>query len=116
MGAARGLPTDDPCAVIDEVTLSRMDGEVSSWNTSTYTNGCSWRVTLDGLDDEVTLHYRRSVPMSGDDADFREEPGRRRLSVEIEDVKCPGVRLRVIVAGDRVGTIISTPIETGASR
>jgi LysM repeat protein len=73
VGAARGLPTDDPCEVIDEVTLSRMDGEVSSWHTSTYTNGCSWRVTLDGLEDEVSLHYRRSVPMSGEDADFREE-------------------------------------------
>lgn len=72
VGTASGLPTDDPCEVVDERTLSRLDGEVASWHTNTYGNGCSWRVTL-GDDEEATLSYSRSVPMSGADADFREE-------------------------------------------
>ncbi len=41
----------------------------------------------------------------GGNADFRDDGSRQRLSVEIEDVNCPGVRLRVVVAGERVGTI-----------
>ncbi|QRN81729.1 MAG: hypothetical protein JK586_06755 [Nocardiopsis sp. BM-2018] len=72
VGAASGLPTDDPCAGVDEVTLSRMDGEISSWQADTYNNGCSWVVTL-GEHEDTSLSYSRSVPMSGADADFAEE-------------------------------------------
>lgn len=72
VGAASGLPTDDPCARVDEATLSRVDGEVLSWHTDTYSNGCAWTVTL-GEHEGVSLYYSRSVPMSGADADFVEE-------------------------------------------
>lgn len=72
VGAASGLPTDDPCAGVDEVTLSRMDGEVASWQEDTYGNGCTWTVTLGDYED-TSLFYSRSVPMSGADADFAEE-------------------------------------------
>ncbi len=72
VSAAGGLPTDDPCAGVDEVTLSRMDGEIFSWQADTYNNGCSWVVTL-GDHESTILSYSRSVPMSGADADFAEE-------------------------------------------
>ncbi|GHC97480.1 hypothetical protein GCM10007079_51020 [Nocardiopsis terrae] len=71
---ARGLPTDDPCAVVDEQALSRMDGEVGSWHTTVYSNGCNWTVTI-ADEPDVDLYFRRSVPMSESDAERAEDRG-----------------------------------------
>lgn len=72
VGSARGLPTGDPCAVVEDATIARMDGEVSSWSTGVYSNGCSWSVSLAGEED-VRLTFTRSVSMSDADASLVEE-------------------------------------------
>ena len=77
VSSAGGLPTDDPCAVLAEETLTDLDAEVSSWNTSPYSNGCSWTVSLDG--DETTLHFERMVPLSEEDAALEEERGEEEV-------------------------------------
>ncbi|MGW5879999.1 hypothetical protein ACWFMI_25960 [Nocardiopsis terrae] len=74
LGSARGLPADDPCAVVDEQALSRMDGEVNSWHTTVYSNGCNWTVSL-ADEDDVDLYFSRSVPMSESDVETAEERG-----------------------------------------
>ncbi|MEU3021018.1 MULTISPECIES: hypothetical protein [unclassified Nocardiopsis] len=72
IGSATGLPSGDPCATVTDQSLSGMDGEVSSWSVSTYSNGCTWRVSLGG-EENVYLSLNRSVPLSGGDAALAEE-------------------------------------------
>ncbi len=74
VGSAQGLPADDPCAAIGDEPLERINGEVRSWGTSTYSNSCSWEVSLKG-EDEVLLNFNRSVPMSEADFALVEERG-----------------------------------------
>lgn len=74
VSSARGLPSDDPCAAVGEEPTEGLDGEVSSWGTGTYSNGCTWYVSLQG-ESEVLLTFSRSVPMSDADIALAEERG-----------------------------------------
>ncbi|WP_017590175.1 transglycosylase SLT domain-containing protein [Nocardiopsis ganjiahuensis] len=132
VGSVGGLPTDDPCAVVDEGTLSALDGEVASWHTNTYGNGCSWTVTLDD-EGETSLYYSRSVPMSGTDADLVEEfddelevprdvdalyersvEGAAELAYTTDTMSVSGTRDRPLQFGDE-SVIVLTDISYGSA-
>ncbi|MFD3686890.1 hypothetical protein ACFWTE_18965 [Nocardiopsis sp. NPDC058631] len=68
---AYGLPAD-PCATLGDETLDGMDGELSSWYTSSYANGCTWTTSL-AETEETSLYFSRHVPMGGADAERLEE-------------------------------------------
>lgn len=69
---ASGLPTDDPCAVLSDRTLASMNGEVEGWITNTYSNGCTWKVSL-AEEDGARLALHRYVPLSAADAALSQE-------------------------------------------
>lgn len=78
MNTARGLPTDDPCTLLGEDTLSDLDAETYSWSNGEYSNGCAWETSMAG-DDEVYLSLQRGVAFSETDAATLEAGGEENV-------------------------------------
>ncbi|WP_087102670.1 hypothetical protein, partial [Nocardiopsis sp. JB363] len=74
MNTARGLPADDPCALLGEDTLSDLDAETYSWSNGEYSNGCAWETSMAG-EDEVYLSLHRGVAFSETDSATLEAAG-----------------------------------------
>lgn len=78
MNTARGLPTDDPCALLGEDTLSDLDAETYSWSNGEYSNACAWETSMAG-EDEVYLSLQRGVAFSETDAATLEAGGEENV-------------------------------------
>ena len=74
MNTARELPTDDPCALLGEDTLSDLDAETYSWGEGEYGNGCSWETSIAGQED-VYMSLHRGVAFSEADAETLTDAG-----------------------------------------